>query len=286
MTWKNKFNQLIQGFGSKGDEIPELVPNACLVPNYMLQIACTTHTGKVRGHNEDNFSLNQIYLPTEHQSMEKAMFIEKRALDFPTVAVFDGMGGEYGGEIASYVSAKIFTESEHVGAWMRADIDDLICRMNESVCEATQEVKANQMGSTFVGLFFNEETVYFANLGDSPAYLYRDQYLEKISLAHTNERFLQMQGITNRKPGLTQFLGVCEDGLVIEPHIVMKNMSENDVYLLCSDGLTDMVSEERICEIVKDNEDILNCVTRLQDEALDNGGRDNITIMLCKVMKE
>ena len=94
---------------------------------------------------------------------------------------------------------------------------------------------------------------------------------------------MRAQGITNRKPGLTQFLGIEEEEYIIEPHIIELKLKSKDLYLLCSDGLTDMCSEEEITEIL-DKKDSLKIKTRqLAEAALNHGGRDNITIILCQI---
>ena len=94
---------------------------------------------------------------------------------------------------------------------------------------------------------------------------------------------LKEQGITGRKPGLTQFLGIEEEEYQIDPQISVTETREGDLYLLCSDGLTDMCSEEEIVEILSRDEAVAACVEELTDRALKHGGRDNITVILCRV---
>lgn len=219
----------------------------------------------------------------EHQCLEETIITKKQADENSTVAVFDGMGGEFGGEIASYFAAKTFTEYIHIGGWNREDVNTLIQDMNEAVCKVEREQKIKQMGTTYVGAFFQEQDVIIANLGDSPAYRYKNGNLEKLTYAHTNEELLRSLGMVNSKPGLTQFLGIMEEGFIIEPFITSIPMQEGDVYLLCSDGLTDMVTEERIVVIINENVILKDAAEQLLQEALKNGGRDNITIMICRI---
>jgi len=249
-----------------------------------VEMVCTTNTGNIRNHNEDNIAVNQIVLPIDHQSIKKPIKVQKRMDECPFAAVFDGMGGEFGGEIASYAAAKYFAAYENETPWNVGKILDLVSEMNQVVVKLGKEHRARQMGTTFSGIFCGEEDVFLSNLGDSPVYRYRLGVLEEMYEAHTNEAFLKRQGI-NRKPGLTQFLGIYEEGMVIEPYVTRVEIEENDIFLLCSDGLTDMVEEKRICEIIEESANLTECVQGLEMEALRNGGKDNITILLCKVKR-
>ena len=87
------------------------------------------------------------------------------------------------------------------------------------------------------------------------------------------------------KPPLSQNLGIPPDELKIEPYVAKGQYYDGDVYLICSDGLTDMVSEEEIADTLS-GRGILEAQKRLLNAALDNGGKDNITIILCKVRKK
>ena len=94
-----------------------------------------------------------------------------------------------------------------------------------------------------------------ANLGDSPVDLFSDHSLIQLSVHQTNEALLRERGITGRKPGLTQFLGIEEEDYIIEPQISSTELQAGDLFLLCSDGLTDMCTEEEITEILSKGED-------------------------------
>jgi len=118
-------------------------------------------------------------------------------------------------------------------------------------------------------------------VGDSPAYFFREGRLSLISVPHTNYRLLELQGAKGMKPSLTQFLGLDEEDVLIEPHIQRGVLQKGDRILLCSDGLTDMIKDEEIESIMKRRADAGQCVRILLEEALHKGGRDNITIILC-----
>ena len=92
-------------------------------------------------------------------------------------------------------------------------------------------------------------------------------------------------GLEHKKPKLTQYLGMNEENILLEPHISSLKMKDNDIYLLCSDGLTDMVKEEDIKKTLSGCQNLKKTVEELLSYALDHGGKDNITILLCRVYK-
>lgn len=251
---------------------------------FEVHMTCISNTGKVRTQNEDNLSFCGKYFPLEHQSMEKVSTCKLSSETRPAVAIFDGMGGESAGELASYTAAKLFSEYQIKETWNQHVITQMVLRLNDAVCEARKENRFSRIGSTMTMLVFDGKKVWAGNLGDSPAYRFREGKLIQISLPHTNAKLLEEQGITNKKPGLTQFLGIDTEEFILEPFVAECDGKEGDMYLICSDGVTDMVSEERIGQILCKKGEILEKKTqRLLDEALENGGKDNITIVLCQI---
>ena len=96
-------------------------------------------------------------------------------------------------------------------------------------------------------------------------------------------RIIKYDGITGRKPYLTQYLGIDPDEMMIEPYIKSYYLQEGDTFLICSDGVTDMVEEQEICRILAHNEDVGDCVDLLIQAALDGGGKDNITAIVVRM---
>ncbi|HIY55239.1 MAG TPA: serine/threonine-protein phosphatase [Candidatus Dorea merdavium] len=252
-------------------------------PGTRVDIACYTHTGKIRAHNEDNISFDGIFLEEEHQSLDQVLRWSAQIHEHPAVALFDGMGGERAGEKASYAAAKTFTQIRDQGAWDPEKLAVLMRQLNKAVCRIKEAGRYATTGCTAAVIAFSGEQALCANLGDSPIYLFRGGSLIQLSVQHTNEALLKEQGITGRKPGLTQFLGIEEEEYQIDPQISVTETREGDLYLLCSDGLTDMCSEEEIVEILSRDEAVAACVEELTDRALKHGGRDNITVILCRV---
>lgn len=276
MDWKKQVNSIFRWINA-GREDTE---------SYQIAMAYTTHSGKVRSGNEDNFFIDGTYMPLEHQSMPDVRTVTISSRLKPAVAVFDGMGGESAGELASYTAAKRFSELKVPEIWSAEYLSGVIIGLNEEVCRKRREQRFSRIGSTALIAAFNDSEMLLGNLGDSLAYLYRKCELHRISQPHTNEAFLREQGITNKKPGLTQFLGIDQEEFMVEPFINPISLCHGDLYLLCSDGLTDMVSEEGIQKILSGFIPVERKVERLRDTALENGGRDNITIILCEIQKE
>jgi len=250
--------------------------------HFRIHMCCISHTGKVRMKNEDNFLFRGTCLPRNHISMQTPFLWTADSRKRPMVAVFDGMGGENAGELASYTAAKIMAEvGQGTAPYSKENLTDTLRYLNRGVCEISRERRLGQIGTTVTLFAFEESSVWIANLGDSPAFQFRNGRLTRISHAHTNERFLMSQGI-QRKPALTQFLGIEEDEFIQEPYIERWELASEDIYLLCSDGLTDMVSEEEIRLVLQRTKDVENALEELLQMALEHGGRDNITILICK----
>lgn len=273
MTWKKIIRSVLRW--NKEDK------NAGRDP--YIDMACSTHTGNVRAHNEDNFSFDGVFMDEEHQSLDRILCMRQPVSRNPAAALFDGMGGESAGEKASYAAARTFTLLCDEESWDQERLSRVIHRMNEAVCREKLSGRYESMGCTAAVIAFSGGQMLCANLGDSPVFLFRDRRLIQLSVHHTNEALLRERGITGRKPGLTQFLGIEEEDYIIEPQISSAELQAGDLFLLCSDGLTDMCTEEEITEILSKGEDLVSMTAELTDAALRHGGRDNITVILCRV---
>lgn len=254
---------------------------------FRIEAACGCNVGRRRAGNEDNFYFDGRILPRDNDGLRTAAGMEevlKRELCY---GVFDGMGGENYGEEASYLAA----ETAKGSAKRLADflyppkkyLTDLVEEMNGAVCRRAEELACSRMGSTAVMLYLSGRFAYVCNVGDSKAFrLRRDEFLQ-ISRDHTDAVFLEEQGIRGRKPSLTQHLGIWPQEMVLEPYIAKGELQDGDQYLLCSDGLTDMVGNVDICAVMKETEDVRECVDLLIRKALENGGRDNVTAIVIRV---
>lgn len=254
---------------------------------YQIEAACGCNTGRRRSNNEDNFYFDSRMLPLENTGLKTAVATECGLKQEVIYGVFDGMGGENYGEEASFLAATIAKESGKVLAdYVYPPKDyllDLIQKMNQAVCARSETLESGRMGSTAVLLYLNEEYAYVGNVGDSRAFRLRQNELLQISKDHTDALFLEQQGIKKRKPCLTQHLGIWPEEMILEPYIAKGKLADGDKYLLCSDGLTDMVTNAEICAILKSHGSARECVNTLIDTALEHGGRDNVTVILVQV---
>ena len=135
------------------------------------------------------------------------------------------------------------------------------------------------MGTTAAMLVFADKEIALCNIGDSKIFRLYDGSLEQISKDHVG---VSAFGV---KPPLSQNLGIPPSELVIAPYFARGAYNDGDVYLICSDGLTDMVSVEEITEVLV-SKPIEEAITLLLDKALANGGKDNTTIILCKIERQ
>ena len=249
----------------------------------VIKAACGCNVGKIRKNNEDNFYFGGRILPQNNSGLRN-IYRKKFALDkSPLFAIFDGMGGEEAGEVASFVAAEIAKEYARYFKEHDSDPDELLLKMsddmNRAVCVEMDNLGGGRMGSTLVALTFTKDQLYTCNLGDSRIYRYRDDNLLQLS---QDDIELLPPGV-NRKPCLMQHLGIFEDELKLEPHIVNETVKKGDVLLICSDGLTDMVSLVEICSILKDFRSEKRAVKKLIELALEHGGKDNTTVIVCRI---
>lgn len=240
-----------------------------------------SNTGKVRVHNEDNFSFFGKYLPREHQSMDSILEATSAAESGAAVALFDGMGGESAGELASYTAARYFSETGSRVLKEGTEPGDLILKINREVIRARDEGKYSSIGATAIILQTSPTVVTLASIGDSRAYMIRRGGMKLLNKLHTDEAMMQRLGI-RRKPRITQCLGMDESEVTLQPSLVHGWAEVGDVFLICSDGLTDMVPEEDIAGIVMQSQNFSDAARTLMQEALDGGGKDNITFILCR----
>lgn len=250
-----------------------------------IEAACICNIGKIRKNNEDNFLFDGQSLDAINDGLKSPLTTQKELLREIHFAVFDGMGGENYGELASYAAADFLknyskTISEYFLPKTR-NLTNLCRKMNAAVVRKEKELLTERMGSTVVGLCFTRHYVYSYNLGDSRAYRLRAGILSQLSVDHVEKR----DGQKNKKAPLTQHLGIDPERYLLEPYIQMEKLQDGDTFLLCSDGLTDMLSDSEICEIISLNESVDISAQKLLDSALEKGGRDNVTVILCRVEK-
>ena len=250
---------------------------------FAIEAACGCDKGKIRRNNEDNFYFDGKCLELENNGLKNPAYLDthvKRGLCF---AVFDGMGGENYGEIAAFAAAQQMQQTERsLGDFLIPEkkyLNRLSVSINEAVLQAKRVQCTDRMGTTMVALYFSGRYAYVCNVGDSRAYRLRDGEFLQISEDHIEHR----PGRENRKAPLTQHLGIDPEDMLIEPYIAKGELKKGDTYLLCSDGLTDMLNNLEISCLLHDYPNVDECASRLIQAALEKGGRDNITVIVCRI---
>lgn len=251
---------------------------------FSIEAACGCNKGIIRANNEDNFYFNDKCLEETNEGLRNPVFLGQSLTKNVLMAVFDGIGGESFGEVASYTAARQMQQMDRsVKDFFVPEkkyLKKVIQQVNDAVVLSKNEYLTENMGATVVALYFTLRHVYVCNVGDSRAYRLRDGEFLQISQDHVEKK---PDEIIKKAP-LTQYLGMDPDEVIIEPYICKGELRKGDIYLLCSDGLTDMVNNLNICDILIKNVDVIECVDNLIKTALENGGRDNVTIIVCKVV--
>ena len=246
---------------------------------FEIEYICISHPGKYRSKNEDNFVCRFDYMPASNNGTDEPVCAHVDAADSPLFGVFDGMGGEDCGEIAAYIAAR-----NAAGITPGGEPDDVLeefCRgANAEICQYIVDTDYRSMGTTAAMLLFDKKYIHLCNLGDSKVLYYSDDTLTQISHDHVAE------AADGRKPPLLQNLGIPENELTLTPYLSIGRYYNGDQFLICSDGLTDMVSNARISEILALGGELDVTAKMLLDAALDGGGRDNITFILLKTVKK
>lgn len=251
-----------------------------------INFAELSDTGRVRDHNEDAIRSDP---------------------DIGLMVLADGMGGYNAGEVASGIAVQIVTDMAIEGAERqgRDDIDshsglmrqsivlrDAVYRANKIIFQTAQsQTHCEGMGTTIVACMFFDNKISVAHVGDSRAYRLRDGELVQLTLDHSLLQELVDRGFysaeeaqrsTNRNY-VTRALGV-EPTVEVEVH--EHDVLPQDIYLLCSDGLPDMVEDEDIHLTISTFNASLDVVgQQLVELANDHGGRDNVSVMLAQVME-
>lgn len=252
---------------------------------YQIEYAYTCHIGKIRNNNEDNFWCCGDSLEAQNQGMSHIRSGYMKQSEYPLLAVFDGMGGESCGEMAAFLAAEACGQHFKTAKdGIRNDPEEFlneICEsMNQAICDYGRTNKINSMGTTAALLAFAEDAVYSCNLGDSRIYKSDREKFYQISQDHVLGRSLF------GKAPLTQYLGMEEENLQLEPSISRQEIKIGDRFLLCSDGITDILSDGEIADILSRDIPVAKTVEILVDRALKKGGRDNITVVLCEIMEQ
>ncbi|HWP31833.1 MAG TPA: Stp1/IreP family PP2C-type Ser/Thr phosphatase [Fimbriimonadales bacterium] len=243
-----------------------------------ISLACKTDLGRVRENNEDKF---EFYIPEDDYRLATrgAVFV-----------VCDGMGGHAAGQIASELSCKTFIDvyMNHTAPEIEKAARAAIEAANRYILDMSRQIPSRSgMGTTLSALVICQDRGTIAHVGDSRIYRLRHGVLEQLTEDHTLVNEQIKAGLLSPEQAmwhpyshvLSRAIGVEEN---IEPQIETFDLEENDIYLLCTDGLTNHVPDEEIRNILA-NHSLSEAAWRLVNSALTEGGRDNCTVLIVRV---
>ena len=252
-----------------------------------IQIVGFTDTGRVRQNNEDCIGYDSV---------------------LGLLVLADGMGGHLGGEVASTVSVDTIIQSvqQSLPSVKSGQIDSNTGYSMESVCiqkaieqandivykRSNSDAELRGMGTTIVVMLFYNNRFSLAHIGDSRCYRYRGQKIEQITKDHSLLQELIDRGFYTpeeaktslNKNLVTKALGIDPS---ISPDLQEELVMKNDIYLLCSDGLTDLVEDEYISlTIQRFSDNLEEAAKQLISKANQNGGKDNISVIMCRINED
>ncbi len=230
--------------------------------------------GQRRRNNEDAYLINRIEVFKDG---------EKRV--FYVLAVADGMGGHEAGEVASGMAVDRLTAAPLT--YLAGDVEGIrkiIEFVNKKVHERSQKM-GKKMGTTLVAALIEDNKGYIFNVGDSRAYLFRNGKLRQLTKDHSVVQELLDKGLITKEEAkthpdrhvITMAIGTKDQ---VHPDTYSIYFDKGDILLLCSDGVTDMVSDEELEEILTNNTRLSTIGGEIVKRANANGGKDNITVVL------
>lgn len=244
-----------------------------------MKFGVKSDKGMVREINED-----YVNVVTESPELPQAFIIA------------DGMGGHNAGEIASkmavdcisgYIkeSLKQLANSEEISK----SIEEMMQKANLEVYDKSKESEANYgMGTTLIVAVLYNGNIHIGHIGDSRAYLIREEKIERITTDHSYIEELIKNGSINREEAekhpkknlITRALG-CSEDMLVDSYIC--EAREKDIFMLCTDGLTNKLSEAEIMDILLNNEDPQDACNELVRRSNEKGGEDNISVIVVKI---
>jgi protein phosphatase len=230
------------------------------------ETAWRTDTGRQRRDNEDN-------------AFARA----------PMFVVADGMGGAQAGEVASKIAIEAFEHGLPDGGSAEERLADCVKAANRRIYErARAEHGRAGMGTTLTAAYLDDACLVIAHVGDSRAYMFRDGSLQRLTQDHSLVDELVRRGkLTEEEAAEHPQRSIITRALGPEPSVEVDTwrypVRAGDVLLLCSDGLTSMVPEERVTEILASLQSLEAAADQLIGEANEAGGRDNITVVLFRL---
>ena len=246
--------------------------------------------GLLRTKNQDNLYVNGQILATDTDS--EVVSLSDTATQ-GIYAICDGMGGEHFGEEASLLGVRGLDKL--TPAKFADGIYDYLISVNAEICDLMRIRSNLRIGTTFVALCITGDSGCMVNIGDSRCYHFHCGQFVQLSHDHTQVQRLINMGLISKNDAaehpdchkLTQHLGIFPEEMIIEPYVCESiQIQSGDIFLLCSDGLTEMVCEDDINMILHTQISLKDKVDKLYELAIQHGGKDNTTIILVEAIND
>jgi len=237
-------------------------------------VASLSDRGRIRGYNED-----ACFIDTE-----RCLFI-----------VSDGMGGAQAGDVASKIVVDVLPKmlEKEIGIAVKTNPNNIKAVLRKTITELSHilytesktKIGLKGMGATIVLAYIQNGKAYIAHVGDSRAYLLRSRLLKQLTRDHSIINILLRSGEITKKEAkvhpakgqLSQYVGMEQK---VYPDLRFINLESGDRLLLCTDGLTGMLSNKTIAQILIKNADPRSTCNELIQAANNAGGKDNITVVI------
>lgn len=242
-----------------------------------MKYSCLTDKGKVREQNED-----YVFASDQKTGPLGNLFI-----------IADGMGGENAGDYASALAVNTVVKNIRENITENINDDWVLSLLKSAVIEANWRVfeqaqkdpQKKGMGTTLVAAAFFNEHLYIANVGDSRLYVREHDFLRQVTLDHSYVQEMVRRGEMSQEEArnhkyrnrITRAIGVES---IVRPDFFSLDIHDVQEVLMCTDGLTNMLTDDRIEQILCKPATVLDKSTELVNEALDNGGLDNVSVIL------
>lgn len=252
---------------------------------WTIKAALRTGMGKVRHNNEDAFYFNGNFPALSAMDVETSEQLSI-PMNESLFAICDGIGGQSNGEIASYTTVSRMPELQK--KLRNRDFGVVLQRWIQETSKAVQSASANG-GCTLAMVYFQNNAVRIAHIGDSRVYRYHEGNLTQLTMDHSKVQMLVNAGVITPEQArthpqrhvITRYIGMPSDTVICEATLGRAMPAMNrDVYLLCSDGVTDMVDDDKIKNMLAASGDVMDCANSIYDAALNAGGRDNTTVIV------
>jgi len=254
--------------------------------NLKIRVCAKTDKGLIRYNNEDNY----VYITNDDKST--GLNISERGMLF---AIADGMGGHAAGEVASriacdsiltYYNFKKFKSSNIISILKNIFIKTNLDIINKSIYHS----ELSGMGTTLSVLVLINKTALIAHIGDTRIYVIRNDDIQLLTKDHTEvQTILDMGYITPEEAAVHSSRNVLTQAIGVDHNLdVFSNTFEiecGDIFILTTDGLHDLITDEKIKKtILKNENNIKNACDTLVELAIDEGGKDNITVIILKII--